>query len=203
MIKGGDFHSTNAKYAFNLECEASEVKTLYPNLRKVAKTVGLAVLYGAGANRVYQSFVEAGLNEMTFQDAQRFVFNIRELYSGVWNFKKELDRVLERGEIVYNFLGRPFAIPVPQDVYMKGLNTLIQSSASDLLQQAAYDFSIKHTEGSVLLLIHDEVIVQAKKEDAQLVENELIKEMCKFKLQTKHGYIKIKTEGKVSDVWEK
>lgn len=202
MINNEDFHSTNAKYAFGLDCAAGEVKHLYASLRKVAKTVGLAVLYGAGANRVYQSFIQAGLKDMTIDDAKKFVHNIRELYSGVWKFKQELDRTLEQGNIVYNLLGRPYSIPIPQDVYMKGLNTLIQSSASDLLQQAAYDISL-HKEAEVLLLIHDEVVVQVAANRASDLEQIIVNEMCKFSLQTAWGSIKIKTEGKISDVWEK
>lgn len=203
LLNNGDFHSTNAKYAFGLECEESEVKTKYPELRKIAKTVGLAVLYGAGARRVYQSFIQAGLNNMSEEDAKRFVYNIRDLYSGVWKFKQELDRVLEGGDIVYNLLGRPFSVKPAQDVYMKGLNTLIQSSASDLLQQAAYDVSFNISQAEVLLLVHDELVTQCIEMEAKEVEGKIVYEMTKFPLQTRYGSIKIKTEGKISKTWEK
>jgi DNA polymerase I-like protein with 3'-5' exonuclease and polymerase domains len=39
FLAGGDFHSATAKLVFNLPCDVSEVKKLYPTMRQAAKAV--------------------------------------------------------------------------------------------------------------------------------------------------------------------
>jgi DNA polymerase I-like protein with 3'-5' exonuclease and polymerase domains len=129
------------------------------------------------------------------------VYRIRDYYKGVWDFKKALDQELESGHIIYNYLGRPLKIQNPEDIYMQGLNTLIQSSASDLLQQAALD--IRNLDCVPRLLVHDELIVEADEQIASAIEIAIIREMTKFELPTQWGMIPIKTEGKVAICWEK
>jgi DNA polymerase I-like protein with 3'-5' exonuclease and polymerase domains len=203
LLKGGDFHSTNAHFMFKLECDVKDVKALYPTERKVAKECGLAILYGAGVNRIYRVLRKYGLTQFTVTDAKILVKRLRELYQGVWKFKQELDSELEQGNTLYNLLGRPIKILTAQDVYMKGLNMLIQSSASDLLQDAAYVLQSKY-ELPVLLLVHDEILVQAPAHKVpaviELMEEVLTKH---HKLETKFGYIPIKIEGKDGKYWNK
>lgn len=201
MLNNGDFHGSNAAVMFSLDCEPSEIKTTYAHLRKIAKTVGLAVLYGAGARRVHQTLITAGRTEFTLADCKQMVYRIRDFYNGVWEFKKTLDSELESGQILYNYLGRPIKIQNPEDVYMRGLNTLIQSSASDLLQQAALD--IRNQGLAPRLLVHDELIVEVFEKMALEAEATVTNEMTKFKLPTQWGNIPIKTEGKIAKCWEK
>lgn len=200
MINNIRFHSVNAITMFNLDCELKDVKKLFPNEDKVAKTVGLAILYGAGANRVYQTLQQAGMSDYTLDDAKQFVYRIRDKYSGVWEFKKKLDAELESGATLYNLLGRPFKIKDPQDVYMQGLNTLIQSSASDLLQDRAFAVTKALPEINPLLFVHDELVLEAPN---ATFEETIINIMSDFKLETPYGNIPIRTEGKAGRTWEK
>jgi DNA polymerase I-like protein with 3'-5' exonuclease and polymerase domains len=202
IISGGDFHGTNAHAMFSLECNPSEVKHLYPDLRKVAKECGLAVLYGAGGNRIFQVLQKHGLFQYTIGDAKRFVQRLRDIYNGVWKFKLELDAKLERKATLYNLMGRPFTIPDTNEIYMKGLNTLIQGSASDLMQQKALD--VRNKLGiKPLLLVHDEVIIEAPEANIQQTERRVIELMSSEALETSYGKIPIRTEGKVARVWAK
>jgi DNA polymerase I-like protein with 3'-5' exonuclease and polymerase domains len=202
MIEGGDFHGETAIAAFDLP-EGTNVKKEYPELRKVAKTIGLAVLYGAGANQVHLVLQKEGFSDFTLTDAKRIVTRIRERYKGVWEFKRALDSELETGSTIYNLFGRPLSIPERDEVYMKGLNTLIQSSASDLMQESAY--IIWRDQISVpLLLVHDELVCQSKEEVAEIKEALIVKTMSNAAdLQTAYGKIPIRTEGKISKTWEK
>src|SRR5690606_5440418 len=50
-----DFHSTVAHMVFNLPCEPSEVKKLYPALRQAAKAITFGILYGSGPAKVAES----------------------------------------------------------------------------------------------------------------------------------------------------
>lgn len=203
MIEESDFHGETAKAAFKLDCLATEVKKLYPKLRNIAKTIGLAVLYGAGKNQVYLVLKKNGMTEMTLQDAKNIVDSIREKYVGVWKFKAELDSALESEKNLYNLMGRPICIQDPEDVYMKGLNTLIQSSASDLLQEGALRIN-NELELNPLLLVHDEVIVEAPEEEADMCNENITQLLANIvKLDTKFGVIPVRTEGKVSKQWLK
>lgn len=201
VINSRDFHGTNAVTMFDLDCEPNIVKKEYPKLRQIAKTVGLAILYGAGANRVLQTLVQAGITHYTQADCKALVNRLRNFYAGVWEFKLQLDRELESGQILYNFMDRPFAIQTASDVYMKGMNTLIQGSASDLMQQAALD--IRNKGYTPRLIVHDELVVEVPKLEAEQAEKVIIDEMTKFKLKTKYGMIPIRTEGRVDRVWSK
>lgn len=201
MISGGDFHGTNAATMFDLDCDPKEVKTKYPLERRIAKTVGLAVLYGAGAQRVLQTLKQADVHAFSLADCKDLVNRLRKFYSGVWEFKRQLDAELESGAILYNLMDRPFKIQNPEDVYMKGLNTLIQGSASDLMQQAASDVRALGYEPR--LIVHDELVVEVSKDSAAKAEQDIVQEMTKFKLMTKYGLIPIKTEGKVAETWSK
>lgn len=203
MIDGIRFHSVNAITMFELDCSLAEVKSKFPLEDKVAKTVGLAILYGAGANRVYQTLQQFGMSEYTLGDARRFVDRIRERYNGVWKFKQELDRVLESGEVVYNLLGRPLSIKDSQDVYIQGLNSLIQSSASDLLISRVNDIRNKNKELKVKLLVHDEVVFEVEKTIGSKFEELISKELINYELLTQYGNIPIKSEGKLALSWEK
>lgn len=46
FLNGEDMHSKTAKSVFGLECEVSEVKSLYPEKRSDAKTVNFGIIYG-------------------------------------------------------------------------------------------------------------------------------------------------------------
>ena len=200
MQKGIRFHSVNAQAMFDLDCALEDVKKLYPLEDKVAKTVGLAVLYGAGSNRVYQTMQQFGMSEYNLSDAKRIVERIRKKYAGVWQFKQELDKILESGEVVYNLLGRPFSIPDPQDVYMQGVNTLIQSSASDLLLNQVCKLS---KVAKPRLIVHDEIVFEVPETEALQFEKLIVGELISFDLLTQYGNIPIRTEGKVGKTWEK
>lgn len=200
MINGGDFHGTTAIAAFGLDCASTEVKKLFPELRQVAKTIGLAVLYGAGANQVKQVMEKNGL-ECSDGKASDIAKRIREAYKGVWEFKRQLDREVESGATIYNLLGRPYSIPNKQDVYMKALNTLIQGSASDYLLSCARRISLFY---SVLLLCHDEVVIQVpddKVNQAKLYIEHVMRN--NVELKTQHGLIPIRVEGKEAKAWTK
>lgn len=201
LISGGDFHGTNAATMFGLDCDPKEVKTKYPLERRIAKTVGLAVLYGAGAQRVLQTLKQADVHTFSLAECKDLVYRLRKFYSGVWEFKLQLDAELESGAILHNLMDRPFKIQNAEDVYMKGLNTLIQGSASDLMQQAASD--ILDLGYSPKLIVHDELVVEVPKNQADKAEQDVIREMTKFQLPTKFGLIPIKTEGKVAETWSK
>lgn len=198
---GQSFHSVNAKEIFNLDCEEHEVKEKYPKHRDAAKEFGLSVLYGAGAMRVQKSLTKRGF-EFTVDECKQFVYSLRDLYPGVWDFKQELDELLESGEVVYNYMGRPIHFEDPDDVYMKGFNTLIQGSGSDILQEAAYRIHKQIPALAISGLVHDELLGKIKKgltpprNWRKMVEEIMVNS---FELDG----VKLSVEGGNGPLWEK
>jgi len=90
---------------------------------------------------------------------------------------------------------------------MKGFNTLIQSSGSDLVLESAYrikkEFTNKKIDGKILLLVHDEIVVEIPENRIEECEEIIIRNMTDYKLNTIHGNLPLKVEGKISDCWEK
>jgi DNA polymerase-1 len=132
------------------------------------------------------------------------------MYRGVFEFKENkeqgLDARLRRGDTITNFLGRKYRL-VPEDVHMKGLNTLIQSSAHDLLMWSSLkikrEFKRRDIDARVLLWVHDEIVVEAP--DDRLEECEEIIRVCMtdYRLPSPMGMLPLKIEGKTEKFWSK
>lgn len=200
-----DFHGHNTKIFFDLKEPVSEIKNKYEQERLVGKEVGLAILYGAGKDRLMESAQKKGF-VWSEAEAKAKVEAFRAEYETVYRFRDELKKALLMGNIM-NLFGRPVSIPNPDDIHMQGLNTAIQSSASDLVVDAALYAQTKFDEegldAHILLLVHDEIVAEASEADAAKAEAILDEAMTRYKLTTDMGEIKLKVEGKVSDRWEK
>jgi DNA polymerase I-like protein with 3'-5' exonuclease and polymerase domains len=204
LASGVDFHSYNTKIFFGLDCDVSEVKKLYPLQREVGKEVGLAIMYGAGAMRLQESALKRGFR-WTLAECKAKVAAFKAAYPGVFAFRQAYEADLMRGP-VKNLFGRPFRIGI-EDMHMRGVNSLVQGSASDLVWNSAYEmqleFDSRGLDSHVLLLVHDEIVVEASDRFIKEVEEVMERTMTRYVLPTQHGNIQLKIEGKVSDRWEK
>jgi DNA polymerase I-like protein with 3'-5' exonuclease and polymerase domains len=141
---------------------------------------------------------------MSADHCKAMVRRLRDSYKGVWEFKTELDRALEGGETIYNYMGRPIYFENPEDVYMKGFNRLIQGSGSDILQQAAFDITQDPYINEAikpLLLVHDELVseIDLEKVSVTFATFAINKHMTKFNL----GDLSLSTEGGAGHEWKK
>lgn len=206
LISGKDFHSFVTKSLIEyVECSFEDVKNKYPAERKLCKQIDLSLFYGSGVNRMITTAINHSIN-WTEKECHYKLRKFKSLFSGAFKFKEELDAILI-DNYVPNVLGRPIRIEDPTDIYMKGFNTLIQSSASDLVLQAATsimnEFKEKDIDGSVVLLVHDEIVTEIPQDRLDECQEIIIRNLTKFPLQTCHGLIKLKVEGKISKFWEK
>lgn len=205
VLSGKSIHSVNAITMFGLECDESEVKTKYPEFRQIAKVLGLACLYGAGWRQVQMTALRNGIS-FTESQSKSIVRNLRETYKDVWAFKQELDLALEKGATIYNLLGRPIKIHNPEDVFMKGLNTLVQGTASDLCLEVGRRISeIPHC--TPVLFIHDSVVTEVDADvpgvDLKEIDAKIKHAFTDWNFKAANGKIlQIKVEGGISDVWE-
>jgi DNA polymerase I-like protein with 3'-5' exonuclease and polymerase domains len=207
VTSGADFHGTNAKVFFDLECPVSEVKKRYPKQREVGKEVGLLLMYGGGYKRLQESAMKRGF-VWSEKECRRKVERFKEFYEGVYRFRdEEIAPALRRGETLVNLLGRPFRIPDPDEIHLKGMNTLIQSGASDLVLNSAHrmtkTFEERGIDARVLLLVHDEIVTEIPADRASECEAIIVESMTNYRLESPLGLIPLAVEGKIAASWEK
>lgn len=203
IINGKSFHTVNTLEIFSDYMEPGttekDVKEHYTHFRQVSKLVTLAILYGAGWRRVKVETMKQGL-DFTEKQCKKIVYGIRDKYSGVWSFKEELDAELESGATLFNLFGRPFKIDNPEDVYMKGLNTLIQGSASDLNQESATRIG-NIAKCTPIAFIHDSVVTRIDTNSEQEA-SQISKEIEKVYVSHDLGDLPLTVEGGVGLTWE-
>jgi len=205
--KGGNFHSFNTPAFFPyVDCSMEDVKKHFPNERDAAKELGLMLIYGGGWRRIKICMMKRGFKRTDRECKERYEA-FKELYRGVFDFKLEvLDPKLAAGEAMTNLLGRKFRI-AKDDVHMKGLNTLVQSSASDLLLQSSRkvdrEFTEQALEARPILWVHDEVIIRTLDRHKSQAERLVDQIMTGYRLETPYGLIPLKTEGHTAKFWKK
>lgn len=203
---GYSIHNYNAKTWLHLDCEVEEVKEKYPKVRQAAKNMGFALFYGAGVNRIEGGFKDAGLN-VPKDECQLIKKRFAETYKTAKKFHRDLTKLFEVGKVIPNLLGRPIAIENPEDAYMKGFNTVVQSSASDILLEAAYNarkrFKEEGLAAHIHLFVHDFLQAECDENIVDRVNEILVEEMTKFNLVNNVGQtIKLTIDGGIADVWE-
>jgi DNA polymerase I-like protein with 3'-5' exonuclease and polymerase domains len=206
-ITSGDFHGEATRQFFEyVNVSPTEVKAHYKKERTCAKQMDLSFFYGSGVGMAVETALKHGY-KWTDQDAKYKLQKFKHKFKQVFKFKEELDELLESGEVVTNVMGRKFKFSDPTDVYMKGFNSLIQGSASDIVLNSAYKINKKFSElgidGRVLLLVHDEIITEIPEDREEECKKIIIDCMTDYALQTCHGMVELKVEGEVANTWEK
>jgi DNA polymerase-1 len=137
------------------------------------------------------------------EKARRF----KDTYESAAAFKKYIDAQAESGAIIRNVMGRPFHFPNQEEIFMKCFNTLIQSSASDLVLNSAYkiqkEFNERGISGNILLLVHDEIVIEIPEDQTWACEEIITRNMTSYDLQTSLGPIKLEVEGAIESFWKK
>lgn len=207
--EGIDPYSVIAQKLLKIETPVREIKEKHKKERDVSKTAGLSILYGTGAAKLQEVLRKDLGRNYSLNECKQFINDYRESLPGVKELRKRLDRALANGKVCHNLLGRPFCIDSNDNIYMKGLNTLVQGSASDLviwsqtqfvipvLRELGVDF--KHR-----MVIHDEVVIELPKNEAELLVHEVIVPAMTTQAQSALGLtVPLKVEWALSDVWEK
>lgn len=202
---GGSLHNYNAKVFFDLDCDPHEVPDRYPAERRAAKTVGFSLFYGAGFKRIQLAMASAGYI-ITPQRAKQLLDNFRSYFRTAVEFHRGLTEAIENQLPIQNVLGRPIYVD-RNDAYMKGFNTLIQSSASDLNLEAYRRADSRWQEAGLdargVFLIHDCILAEARDDEAEEAARILRESMTGFNLQCGLGKLKLGVDGGISDKWEK
>jgi DNA polymerase I-like protein with 3'-5' exonuclease and polymerase domains len=175
-----DFHSYVAKQMFNLPCEVSEVKKLFPNERQWAKAITFGIMYQAGPAKIAET-VNKDAKEgegITVAQAKQFIAKYFNEAKALKKFIDGSNRQIEDYAYIYAFFGRKRRLPeakapnagVAKHAIRSGVNFLVQSVASDINVLGLIDL-INWVEGSgyddfikPFTVVHDSIVSEVRED---------------------------------------
>jgi len=163
-----DVHARTASLIFGID--ENEVKN---EQRRMAKTINFGVIYGMSAFRL--------ANELNISrtEAQNFINAYFNTYSGVRQFIENTIRKTEQTGYVTTISGRRRYVPTINShnkteksaAERIAVNTPIQGSAADIVKTAMLNLDKKlaaeKSKARLLLQVHDELILECPKDDAE------------------------------------
>lgn len=191
FVNGEDTHGSTAVNMFELPCDASEVKKLYPHLRQAAKVLNFLLMYGGGAFRLYNSLKSDHYNPIDLGDksyldtygvktgedvAQIYIDKYFNTYSGVSKFIKDQKRFAHRHGYVYTLLKRKRRLPDINSADFKtaaycerlSVNSAVQGSAADITMSAQNrvnnDPWFREHRVYMMIQVHDELVFECPEE---------------------------------------
>lgn len=131
--------------------------------RNIAKNTLFAIVYGAGAPRV------SDMNKITRDEAKALISKIKASLPRYNRLQGRIRKKIQAQGFVNTLFGRKN--PVSRDKAYVGLNALIQGSAADIMKQGLVnvDEAVREHGARPLLVVHDEIVVEAPSEYAEEV----------------------------------
>ncbi|WP_104695235.1 DNA polymerase [Helicobacter salomonis] len=166
FLQGEDIHLNTALALFN-----------DPSKRHAAKSINFALLYGMGPKRLAQVL------KISQQEAKNYIERYFSTFPTIKDFLEQTKTQLQQEGKITTLLGheRHFdfthANPKLQAEYLReGVNTLFQGSASDLVKLAMLKISAHiaaYPQTSMLVQVHDEIILETPRMQAPTLAKEL------------------------------
>jgi DNA polymerase-1 len=178
FIKGTDVHRMTASLIFGAEPDQ-----VTPHQRRIAKTINFGVMYGMSAFRLAR---ELGISR---REAGSFIEAYFNRYGKIHEFIRETVAGAEASGGVKTILGRERPIPAinsrnkteKMGAERIAVNTPIQGSAADIVKLAMLriDAAMKEKKlaSRLILQVHDELIFEVPKDEAEVMETLVRKEM--------------------------
>lgn len=173
-----DFHTTTAAKVFNMP-----ESMVTPLMRSRAKAVNFGIVYGIGAFSLAKDI------GVTRKEADKYIKDYLELYSGVRDYMKNCIESAKDNGFAQTLMGRRRYLPELNDssalVRKFGervaMNMPVQGTAADIIKIAmirVYERLKKENMRSKLIMqVHDELIVEAPEDEAQKAKEILVEEM--------------------------
>lgn len=145
--------------------------------RGPAKNILYAITYGAGRKRVARMLRDAGLPSSE-NDAAAVISKIKASLPGYYSLTKRVRAKVESHGYVNTVMGR--RNPVNRDKAYVGLSGLIQGSGADIMKQGLVnaDAAVQPLGGIPLLVVHDELLVEVPRENAEEAQRAVDDAMC-------------------------
>lgn len=178
FLSGKDIHASTASEVFGVPME-----NVTKELRSRAKAVNFGIVYGIGE---YSLSKDIGTSRKT---AAEYIANYLSTYKGVDEYlKNTVSMAKERGYVTTLF-GRRRYIPEINASNRQtkafgervAMNSPIQGTAADIIKLAMINvhkaLAEENIDAKLILQVHDELIVEARREDAERVKEILCREM--------------------------
>ena len=178
FLSGEDIHTSTASAVFGVPKNA-----VTSEQRKRAKAVNFGIVYGIGA---FSLASDLGISRVK---ANEYIENYLSSYPGVRDYLKNVVKDAYANGYVTTPLGRRRYIPelAGQNKNLKNfgervaMNSPIQGSAADIIKIAMVNVSRKLKESGLyarlILQVHDELLIEAKRDDCEKVAEILQNEM--------------------------
>ena len=166
-----DIHSKTASDIFK-----KDINEITPQERRVAKAVNFGIIYGISSYGLSEN-----LNIPTYE-AKEFIENYLNTYPGIKNYMDETIKQAHIDGYVKTLFNRIRIIPELQNKnYMirqagerMALNTPIQGTSADIIKKAMVEvhkkIKEKNLKSKMILQIHDELVIDTKKEELQEIK---------------------------------
>lgn len=165
FTQGGLLESLKADPGKDIHLIAADIAGI---TRKVAKTLGFAVLYGAGVGRIAESL---GIN---VSEATAIKRQYLAALPEIKRFQNELTKAGKTGGFVETLGGRQYYVQKPAVVAgvfrtfeYKLTNYKIQGSAADQTKEAMWQYCTMSGRGELVLSVHDQLVVQVPEADVE------------------------------------
>lgn len=175
---GEDIHTSTAATVFGVEKTA-----VTPELRKRAKAVNFGIVYGIGAHSLSEDL------HISIKEAKSYIDSYFAAYPGIHSYLENAVREAKELGFVTTLFGRRRYIPElkMQNKNMQhfgervAMNSPIQGTAADVIKLAMIRVDRKLRESGLdaklILQVHDELIVECRKDAAKEAQKILVQEM--------------------------
>ncbi|HBH12509.1 MAG: DNA polymerase I [Clostridiales bacterium 38_11] len=195
---GEDIHTKTASQVFHVPKE--EVTS---TMRGRAKAVNFGIVYG-----ISDYGLSRDLN-IPRKESKQYIENYLKFFSGV---KKYMDDIISKGKkdgYVETILGRRRYIPELSSRNFNirafgerlALNTPVQGTAADIIKKAMinvdHELSKRNMKSRLILQVHDELIVEAYKDEVEEVKK-MLKEAMENAVQLK---VPVVVDLNIGDTW--
>ena len=172
FVSGTDIHAVTASQVFGVPLES-----VTPELRKRAKAVNFGIIYGIS------DFSLAADIHVSKKQAGEYIESYLRKYSGVDAYLKDVVEKANRDGYVTTLFGRRRYIPELKSGKRTlrafgervAMNSPIQGTAADIIKLAMVEtereLSKSGLDARLTLQVHDELLVEAKREDAEAAAN--------------------------------
>lgn len=198
FLNGEDIHKQAASKVLGIP-----IDEVTKEQRSSAKAVNFGIVYGIS---------DFGLSEqlgITKKEAKRYIDQYLEKYSGIDKFMKDIvEQAKADGYVETLFHRRRTISELSSNNYMvrqfgarAAMNTPIQGTAADIMKIAMVSMYNKLKESSydakIILQVHDELMIECKKEEAKEVEK-ILKECMESAISMS---IPLLVEAEIAENW--
>lgn len=133
--------------------------------RRDGKTTNFAIVYGAGVKRI------AGLHGVDDETAKKRLYLLYDRFPGLQKLKKTCEERMRGRGFVVTAYGRRHREKEGKYAY-KAVNSLVQGTSADMAKAAMVKiddaFRHKGLDSMIVLMVHDEIIVESPEEETDL-----------------------------------